>query len=263
MGRVTKYMVLVCALLCGFAAVGRAQSMSLERLAPVYDTIPVTYDIAFDKPLTFMKEPADNFSHWCGANIDYPDEALKNNITGKVIVQFIITTEGKVSDVKVIKGAHPLLDAEAVRVVSSSPAWEPVTLNGRKVNVEFVQPVVFRITKKTDNDGPLVHARFSHNGDNNFMTWIARNIRYPKEAMRVGAEGDVYLAFSISEEGYVDDVKILRGVSFGKKEKRAAAAALNEEALRVVSASPRWIPAMKWGKPVKISYNVQISFSRD
>ena len=136
-------------------------------------------------------------------------------------------------------------------------------MNGRKVNVEFVQPVVFRIAKKTDDSGPLVHARFSHNGNGNFMTWIAENIRYPKEAMRVGAEGDVYLTFDITEEGYLNNVKIFRGVSFGKKEKRAAAAALNEEALRVVSSSPRWIPATKWGKPVKVSYNVKISFSKN
>lgn len=258
MGRVAKYITMVSALLFGFALGARAQ-----RLAPVYDTIPMMYDTTFDKPITFMHKPADNFSLWCSMQIDYPQEALRQNITGKVVVQFIITTEGKVSDVEVIKGVHPLLDAEAVRVVSSSPAWEPVTMNGKKVNVEFVQPVVFRIAKKTDDSGPLVHARFSHNGNGNFMTWIAENIRYPKEAMRVGAEGDVYLTFDITEEGYLNNVKIFRGVSFGKKEKRAAAAALNEEALRVVSSSPRWIPATKWGRPVKVSYNVKISFSKN
>lgn len=258
MGRVTKYTVLVCALLCGIA-----YGMSAQTAAIVYDTIPMMRNIKFDKPLKFLNGPADKFSEWCSNNIDYPDEALKYNITGKVTVRFIIAVDGTVSDVRVVESAHPLLDAEAVRVVSSSPAWEPVTLNGRKVNVEFVQPVVFKVTRKMDEDIELVHAQFDYDGCSNFMVWIAENIKYPKEAVRVGAEGDVYLTFDISDNGLVGNVKVFRGVSYSKKEKRAAAAALNAEAVRVVSASPRWIPARKWGRPVKISYNVRISFSKD
>ena len=258
MGRVTKYMVLICALLYGFA-----YGVNAQTPAPVYDTIPMMHSIEFDRPLTFMDGPVENFSVWCSNNIDYPQEALRNNISGKVVVRFIITADGNVSDVRVVKSAHPLLDAEAVRVVSSSPAWEPVTLNGKKVNVEFVQPIVFKVTKKMDDAAEFVHARFDYKGCGNFMVWIAENIRYPKEAARIGAEGDVYLTFDISEEGRVNNVRIFRGVSFGKKEKRAAADALNAEAVRVVSASPRWIPAMKWGRAVKVSYSVQISFSKN
>lgn len=260
MGRVIEYMIIVCALLCGFV-----DRLYAQRLTPVYDTIPVTYHESFDRPLTFMQKPADHFSIWCSTQIDYPEEALKNNITGKVMVRFIITAEGNVSDVKVIKGAHPLLDAEAVRVVASSPAWEPVTVNGKKVNVEFVIPIAFRIKKKSDNDHIIEHARFSCRGYSDFISWISHNIKYPKEAALNDVDGDVYLAFDISEDGYVGNVRVLSGadMKYFTKKKRAAAATLNDEAIRIVSSSPRWIPAMKGGMPVKVSYSVRISFSRD
>ena len=124
MGRVTKYMVLICALLYGFA-----YGVNAQTPAPVYDTIPMMHSIEFDRPLTFMDGPVENFSVWCSNNIDYPQEALRNNISGKVVVRFIITADGNVSDVRVVKSAHPLLDAEAVRVVSSSPAWETAILS--------------------------------------------------------------------------------------------------------------------------------------
>lgn len=260
MGRVVKYIIVACALLCGFA-----ERMSAQRLAPVYDTIPMMQHESFDRPLAFLGKPADNFSIWCSINIDYPEEALRQNITGKVMVRFIITAEGQVTDVKVIRGAHPLLDAEAVRVVSSSPDWEPVTVNGKKVNVEFAIPIAFRITKKRDNDRTIEHARFAYRGHTDFISWISQNIRCPKEAVLYGVEGNVYLAFDISPEGYVENVKVLRGaeVEYYTKKKRTAALALNDEAVRVVSASPRWIPAMIGGEPVKVSYNVRISFSKN
>ena len=70
-------------------------------------------------------------------NIKYPSEAHKNGTQGRVTVQAIIDTEGRVTNTRVIKGADPYLDAEAIRVVSSMPKWSPGMQDGKPVNVKF------------------------------------------------------------------------------------------------------------------------------
>jgi TonB family protein len=82
---------------------------------------------------------------WIGDNVKYPGEAVKNSITGKVFVDFIIGTDGKISNVKVTESIHPLLDAEAVRVISRMPAWKPGTQSGKPVDVYMKIPIDFKL----------------------------------------------------------------------------------------------------------------------
>jgi TonB family protein len=99
-----------------------------------------------------------------GQSIYYPTEALKKRIEGKVFVAFVVGTEGKVEDIRVMKGVHPLLDAEALRAVSLLPAFKPGKQNGRPVRVAFTLPIGFRLPAnvkqvlearaKEDTDGP-------------------------------------------------------------------------------------------------------------
>ena len=76
-------------------------------------------------------------------NLQYPNEASEKNISGRVFVQFRIDKFGCVDEVVVVRGVHPSLDQEAVRVVSSSPQWIPGIQNGRPVDVQFTFPIVF------------------------------------------------------------------------------------------------------------------------
>ena len=75
----------------------------------------------------------------------YPDEALKKKIEGIVVVQFIVDEEGNPIDIRVIQPVNPLLDAEAVRVISQSRDWEPAVYGGRLVKSYKKQPIVFRL----------------------------------------------------------------------------------------------------------------------
>ncbi len=78
--------------------------------------------------------------------IKYPKEAVKQNISGKVVVQCVIGKDGSLSGVNVVRKVHPLLDAEAVRVVSSlHKRWKPGTQCGKAVAVKFALPVVFML----------------------------------------------------------------------------------------------------------------------
>jgi len=81
-------------------------------------------------------------------NVDYPTEALKENIGGRVVVAFIIEKDGSLSDVRIAKSVHPLLDAEAIRVVSSMPKWNPGLENGNPVRVKYTIPITFRLKEK-------------------------------------------------------------------------------------------------------------------
>jgi len=77
--------------------------------------------------------------------IVYPTEAIKKKEEGKVIVQFAVTSLGKIANVKVLRSVSPSLDAEAIRVVSLLPAWIPGEQNGKPVAVAQVIPVTFQI----------------------------------------------------------------------------------------------------------------------
>ena len=75
----------------------------------------------------------------------YPAKAEKNGIQGRVICQFIVEEDGSISSIKVAKSVHPLLDAEALRVVSAMPSWKPGMHKGQKVRVKLNIPITFRL----------------------------------------------------------------------------------------------------------------------
>lgn len=83
--------------------------------------------------------------HFIFENIVYPKEAKDKGIVGKVIVKFIVTSEGKLDSISVAKSVHPLLDAEAVRLIREMPVWIPAESGGKKINVWYTFPVTFQI----------------------------------------------------------------------------------------------------------------------
>jgi len=82
-------------------------------------------------------------------NTHYPDSARTAGIEGRVIVRFIVTTEGNTDGISVIKGVHPLLDAEALRVVSMLKGFKPGIQGGRAVNVWYMVPITFTLNPAT------------------------------------------------------------------------------------------------------------------
>jgi len=82
-------------------------------------------------------------------NIFYPEEAKKNGEQGNVYVEFVVNASGSVTDVKVVKSVSPLLDAEAVRVISMMPNWKPGTHDGKPCSIRYTVPIIFSITSTT------------------------------------------------------------------------------------------------------------------
>ncbi len=77
-------------------------------------------------------------------NIKYPSDAQDAKIQGKVFLTFVVSDEGKVKQVKVLRGLGASIDAEAIRVVQEMPDWKPGTMNGKPVNVQYNIPINFR-----------------------------------------------------------------------------------------------------------------------
>lgn len=91
----------------------------------------------------FMRE-------WIYAYLKYPQEAVDNGIQGVVNVSFIVEKNGEVTNVRVEKGVHPLLDDEAVKVVSVSPKWKAGIRGGAKIRTKITVPVEFRLAKGSE-----------------------------------------------------------------------------------------------------------------
>ena len=79
------------------------------------------------------------------SNIQYPADAQKQKVDGRVLVNFVVEKDGSITEVKVIKPAFPSLDAEAIRVVKAMPKWKPGYQRGQAVRVQFTMPINFSL----------------------------------------------------------------------------------------------------------------------
>ncbi|WP_026897650.1 M56 family metallopeptidase [Daejeonella oryzae] len=86
-----------------------------------------------------MKE----FYDYLGKNLKYTADAIKNNASGRVILQFVVERNGKLTEIKMLRGVGYGLDEEAVRVLNASPNWKPGLQNGKAVRVQYTLPISF------------------------------------------------------------------------------------------------------------------------
>lgn len=113
-----------------------------EAEEEVVEEIP--FAIVEQKP-TFKGGDQNTFTKWVFSQIEYPEIAKENGVQGRVVLEFIVDTDGAVKNVKVLRGVDSSLDKEAVRVVSSSPKWTPGKQRDKAVKVKFVFPVIFQL----------------------------------------------------------------------------------------------------------------------
>ena len=111
------------------------------------DTTIVAEDVFFivEEMPEFDAGGPDKFMGYVVDNIRYPEKAVEENISGKVFVSFIIDVDGTLIDAKIVKGAHPLLNEEALRVVNSSPKWKAGKQRDTEVKVSFTFPINFML----------------------------------------------------------------------------------------------------------------------
>lgn len=83
--------------------------------------------------------------NYLGQNINYPPKAREKGIEGKVILHFVVSMDGQIKDIEIIKYSHALLDQEALRVVKSMPKWKPGFQDGKAVEVKYTLPISFKL----------------------------------------------------------------------------------------------------------------------
>ena len=104
----------------------------------------IPFQLVETKP-SFMGGDANTFRSWVNERLEYPEIAKENGVQGRVMLQFTVGADGKVSNVRVVRSVDPSLDKEAVRVVSMSPKWTPGKQRDRAVKVTYTFPVIFQL----------------------------------------------------------------------------------------------------------------------
>ena len=104
----------------------------------------IPFQLVEQKP-SFNGGDANEFSKWVNSRLVYPEIAKENGVQGRVTLQFTVEADGRVTNVRVLRGVDESLDKEAVRVVSSSPKWTPGKQRDRAVKVTYTFPVIFQL----------------------------------------------------------------------------------------------------------------------
>ena len=138
-----------------------------EPVAELSETAPaalpdttkaIPFSLLEVKPTFQGGEAGTSFSKWVNENLKYPQAAKDAGAQGRVLLQFTVYPDGSVRDAKVLRGVHPDLDAEALRVVSASPDWTPGYVNGEPVKVTYPFPVIFQLSgKRTEPKTASIH----------------------------------------------------------------------------------------------------------
>ncbi len=106
------------------------------------ETLPF---VTVEQKPTFNGGDANDFAKWVNIRLVYPEIAKDNGVEGRVVLQFTIGKDGRLQDVKVLNSPDESLAREAIRVVSSSPKWEPGRQRDRAVKVSYTFPVIYRL----------------------------------------------------------------------------------------------------------------------
>jgi TonB family protein len=135
-------------------------------------------------------------------NARYPEAAKADKAEGKVIVRFMVTSYGNAEDVTVLKGVHPLLDAEAVRVVSTLTGFEPGTQGGKPVNVWYMVPINF-VMPKTESDQEQPVSIISEDGKKPLV--VVDNVITDLDASNIGIDSKNIESVTVLKEKTATD----------------------------------------------------------
>ena len=126
---------------------GEQNAVAAENL-PGVDTVKVAPEDAYFDVVEQMPEfpgGQTELMKYLQQSVKYPKEAQEKGLQGRVIVSFIVDTDGSVEKPEVVRSVDPQLDAEALRVVKMMPKWQPGKQNGKVVRVKYHFPVTFRL----------------------------------------------------------------------------------------------------------------------
>ena len=197
------------------------------------------------------------YAQYLADHQQYPAAALQAGRQGTVNVIFIVEKTGSVSHVTVPQPLDPTLDAEAIRLIAAAPRWTPAARKGQKVRQRVTVPITFRISGGAAADSVGAAGASSETparpvgGTEAFFAWLHAHQRYPALARQRKVAGRVIVEFLIQPDGSLTDVAVVKRLGSG----------LDEEAVRLIKAAPKWAPARSQGQPVKQKMILPVVFT--
>lgn len=268
------------------AEVIEAVDNTLEKPNNLYnknDSIPedVIFEVVEVMP-EFLEGGMGGLMKYLNENIRYPKEAQEARTQGRVVIQFVVDTDGSIIHPRILRGVDSSLDKEAIRVASAMPKWKPGTQRGKAVKVKYTVPIIFKLPKEKPAE-PAAYAPINGQveeivavgyqtatfpkvegkvwqvvehmpefpgGMQGLMQYISKSIKYPVETQKAGAQGRVIVQMIIDKDGNITEPTVISSVT----------SVLDAEAIRLVSNMPKWKPGTEKGKPVNVKYTIPIMF---
>jgi len=202
---------------------------------------------------TFQDKQRFAFIDWVVGRVKYPTEAQDKELEDWVSLNFKIGLDGTVSDVVSTNAVDPVLSDEVIRVVRSSPKWEPPKNPGVDEPFTFGITLRFKLPDQILNEAPFIIVEqmpMYPGGESELLNFIGNNIIYPEEAVAGKTEGRVIVRFIVNTDGNAEGLSVLKG----------AHPLLDAEALRVVGKLSGFSPGMQDGRAVNVWYMVPVNF---
>ena len=131
-----KFIIMSLMALFGLTTVSAQKTVVAKKNQQVFDVVEKMPEYPGGQAALF---------EYLSKNVKYPADAEKKKIEGRVLVTFVVNTDGSITDIEVVRKTFPSLDAEAVRVISGMPRWKPGEQKGQKVRVKYTVPLTFRL----------------------------------------------------------------------------------------------------------------------
>lgn len=240
-------------------------------------------DKIYDKPdvIPMYTGGSSEMHRFISNTLKYPANAVERNVQGLVVYTFVVEKDGTLSNFNIIHRSDSLLNEEALRILKLMPAWRPARFNGEIVRSESYVPMYFRlrknlprtatgetaqtaqpaqvpVTAKTDsavlnnNEVLSIVDKMPQyaTGEVGLSNFISQTLRYPAQARQEGIQGRILCTFVVASDGSVSNIEVVEG----------ADQALNDEAVRVLSLMPNWIPGENNGEKVNVRCLLPIDF---
>ena len=131
-----KFIIMALMAVFGLTTVSAQKTVVAKKNQKVFDVVEQMPEYPGGQAALF---------EYLSKNIEYPADAEKKKVEGKVFVTFVVDSDGKITDVSLLKKVFPSLDAEAIRVISAMPNWIPGRQKGQAVRVKYTVPIMFRL----------------------------------------------------------------------------------------------------------------------
>jgi len=206
----------------------------------------------------------------------YPEEDLKKNIKGKVVLDIYIDENGKAYNTEVKESVSPRIDSEACRIASKL-LWQPALKRNNKVAAVSTLAIHFhpRKYKRYCNDRGYTIPKYDYPPDQslkiylpvanaqlprpvypppslNMRHFILNNLRYPEAAVKNNISGDVRLSFIVEPEGHASHIQAINTLGAG----------CTDEAIRLLRLL-KWKAAIIDKHVVRMKMEIQFGFSLD